>query len=111
MNEANKCKTAFDEMFCMSCKDAKKPLKRQIQLMPENKKFLRVKAICQSCKNQMFKSYKLDDLQKLKQKFDVVQLLQLYDCKNPPSKTPFFNQDEDSKKESKNKQLQFDLFT
>ena len=35
----------------------------------------------------------------------------LYDCKNPPLKTPFFNQAEDSKKESKNKQLQFDLFT
>jgi hypothetical protein len=110
LNESNKCKTAFDEIFCMTCKDAKKPLKKQIQLIPENKNFLKVKAACQICKKSMFKNYKLDDLQKIKREFDVVQVLELYDCKNPPLKTPFFDQAKDSKKECETEPFQPDLF-
>lgn len=98
INESSKCKTAFNEFFCMKCKEGKKPLKNQIQLLPENKHFLRVKAICQVCKNQMFKNYKLFNLQKIKQAFNLVEVLQLYDCKNPSVNTPFLNQTKDNKK-------------
>ncbi len=110
INESNKCKTAFDEIFCMTCKDAKKPLKKQIQLIPENRNFLRIKAICQTCKNSMFQNYKLDDLQKLKREFDVVQVLELYDCDNPPLKTTFFDQAKDGKKECEKNRILPDLF-
>jgi hypothetical protein len=99
MNKSNKCKTAFDEIFCTTCKDAKKPLQKQIKLMPENSSSIRVSALCQFCKKPMFQNYKLDDLQKLKREFDVVQVLELYDSDNPPLKTPFFDQAQDSKKE------------
>ena len=110
MNESNKCKTAFDEMFCMKCKEGKKPLQRQIQLIPENRIFLKTKSVCQTCKNQMFKNYKLDDLQKIKRIFDVVQVLELYDCKNPTVKTPFFDQAKDGKKECEKEPILPDLF-
>jgi hypothetical protein len=110
MNESNKCKTAFDEFFCMTCKETKKPFKKQIQLTPENTNFLRLKAICQDCKNPMFQNYKLDDLQKLKREFDVVEILELYDYKNPPLNTPFLNQAKDDKKECEKNQPLPDLF-
>ncbi|MCE3255719.1 MAG: Helix-turn-helix domain protein [Rickettsiaceae bacterium] len=110
MNESNKCKTAFDEIFCMKCKEGKRPLKRQIQLIPENRTFLKVKAVCQTCKNQMFKNYKLDDLQKVKRTFAVVEVLELYDYEIPPLKTPFFVQAKDDKKECEKEPIQPDLF-
>ncbi len=110
LNESNKCKTAFDEMFCMGCKEGKKPLKKQVQLIPENRSFLKVKTICQTCKNLMFKNYKLNDLQKIKQTFDVVGVLELYDCKTSPLKTPFFDQSKDGKKECEKDSIQLDLF-
>ena len=110
MNESNKCKTTFEQMFCFVCKEGRDPLKKQIQITPNNRKFLDVKAICQSCEQEMFQSYKLEDLQQLKRIFDVVQVLGLYDSKTSPSNTPFFDQAERGKKESEKDLIQLDLF-
>lgn len=86
MNERNKCRTQFDEMFCMSCKDAQPLLKKEIQL--EHKKhLLHASGHCRSCKTLMFKSYKLDDLPEIRRKFNVVHNLSLYDSDDSPSQT------------------------
>jgi hypothetical protein len=58
----------------------------------------------------MFQNYKLDDLQRIKREFDVVGVLELYDCDNPPLKTPFFDQAKDGKKECEKEPIQPDLF-
>ena len=110
LNEANKCKTKFEEIFCVKCKEGKPPLKKQIQINLLDQKFLKVKAICQTCKNEIHKSYKLSDLQTLKRIFDVVQVLQLSDSKNPSVKTPFIDQEISSGKECEKDPFQGDLF-
>lgn len=110
LNESNKCHLGFEEMFCMKCKEAKVPLKKQIQLEQFEQKFLKAKAVCQTCKTKMNKSYPLQDFQQLKRIFDVVQLLELYDSKTSPSNTPFLDQEKDDKKESEKEPIQGDFF-
>jgi len=110
MNELNKCKINFENFFCFKCQEGKSPLKKQIQILPIDQKFLRVKAICQTCKNVMHKPYKLDDLSQLRRIFTTVQLLELYDSAIPLVNTPFFDQDQTTKKEPENRPIQTDLF-
>ena len=86
MNKSNKCQTKFDQMFCMSCKDARNFYQNQITIEMKNN-FLAVKTICRTCKSTMNKSYKLDNFGELKRKFNMVEKLQLSDCKTPPLKT------------------------
>lgn len=111
LNESNKCKTEFHQLFCMKCKEGKIPLKKQIQLIPNDNKFLKLKAICQTCKNVMFKNYKLDDLQKIKQTFNAVQVLELYDSKNTSVNPPFLDQAKDGEKEHGQEEFQLELFS
>ena len=85
-NLKNKCKTSFDEMFCMSCKDARNIFKRNITMNQKNN-FLQVSGLCRSCKKPMFKNYKMDDFQKLKRTFHKVDVLELYDCDKSSCKT------------------------
>jgi hypothetical protein len=110
LNESNRCHLNFEEMFCMKCKEAKTPFKKQIQLEQFEQKFLKAKAVCQSCKTKMNKSYQLENFQQLKRVFDVVQLLELYDFKTPPSNTPFHDQEKDDQKESEKEPTQGDFF-
>ncbi len=110
MNEANKCQTDFHQIFCMKCQEPRNPLKKQIQIIPVEQKFIKVKAICQTCKSVMNKPYKLSDLAELKRIFKVVQVLQLYDCKNPTVNTPFIDQAKTPEKESQNSPIQLNLF-
>lgn len=86
MNERNRCQTAFDEMFCMSCKDAQLLYKRAIQLT-HKKHHLHAQGICRTCKTRMFTSYQLDDLPEIRRKFNVVHSLALYDSESSPSET------------------------
>ena len=58
----------------------------------------------------MFKNCKLDDLQKIKQTFNAVQVLELYDSKNTSANTPFVDQAKNSEKEYKQEEFQPDLF-
>jgi hypothetical protein len=111
LNESNKCITSFEEMFCVKCREPRNPLKKQIIIEQFEKKFLRVKAICQSCKTKMNKPYQLDNLQQLKRVFDVVQLLELCDSKTPTSNPPFLDQEKNPKKEPEKTSIQLDLFS
>jgi hypothetical protein len=110
LNESNKCSTNFEEMFCMKCKEPRNPLRKQIQIEQFEQKFLKVKALCQTCKTKMNKPYPLDELQQLKRIFDVVQVLELYDSKTPISNTPFLNQVKSAEKESEVISTQLELF-
>jgi len=105
MNTSNKCLTGFDQMFCMSCKDAKTFYKKQVSAELVNGG-LRVKAVCCDCKNKMNKGYGLDDLPKLQRLFHVVDVLQLYDSKQPSLNTHL----EASQETHSNESAQTELF-
>jgi hypothetical protein len=109
LNQSQKRPTKFDQMLCMSCKDAKVPFKKQICLEHANK-LLKAKAVCRDCKKKMNRNYKLDDLPKLRKIFCVVDVLELYDSSNPSLKTHFLNQGEDRKNEPDNEPIQRDFF-
>lgn len=108
-NSKNKCKTAFDEMFCMKCKDARNLFQRKAAIKPKAKNLF-VSGHCRECKTVMFKSYKMNDLPKLKRTFLVVGVLELYDCKVPPCKTHLQAHDVTPLNESLNPSNQRDLF-
>lgn len=111
LNESNKCSTSFEKMFCVKCREPRNALKKQIIIEQFEQKFLKVKAICQTCKTKMNKPYKLDNLQQLKRVFNVVQLLELYDSKTPTPNPPFFDQKKNPKKESEEISVQLELFS
>ena len=104
-NQANKCKTAFDEFYCMACQDARPVYQNQI-VANQKAAFLQVQAACRECKSRMFKNYKLADFSKLKRQFKLVDVSQLYDCANSTGKTHIPSQVESVTSES----LQGDLF-
>jgi hypothetical protein len=86
MNERNKCKTQFDEMFCMGCKDAKPFYQKRIALAQKENR-VHAKSICRTCHSAMYKSYKLDDVPAIQRAFHVVHDLALYDSTSSPSQT------------------------
>ena len=104
-NQANKCKTAFDEFFCMACQDARSILRNEIAI-EQKSQFLKVQGICRTCKGKMFKNYKLLDFAELRKRFQLVDVSQLYDCSSPTDKTHIPSQEESLPSES----LQGDLF-
>lgn len=92
LNKTNKCKTEFQHIFCLKCKEGKDPYRKQVQLKQKDS-FIVVKAQCQSCKSIMYKSYKFDDLPKLKLNFHMVDVLELYDSKYATVKTHLNDQE------------------
>ena len=104
-NQANKCKTTFDEFYCMACQDARPVYQSRISAN-QKAAFLQVQAVCRECKSRMFKNYKLADFSKLKRQFKLVDVSQLYDCANSTGKTHIPSQVESVTSES----LQGDLF-
>ena len=109
LNQSQKRPTKFEQMLCMRCRDAKDPFRKQICL-DYSDKLLKAKAVCRDCKSKMIRNYKIDDLPQLRKIFDLVDVLELYDSKNPSLKTHFLNQDEDGKGEPDNKPIQGELF-
>lgn len=85
-NSKNKCKTAFDQMFCMKCQDARPVYKGQITIK-HKAGFMQLSGLCRTCKSTMNKSYKIDDLPEIRRTYHTVDVLELYDCENPASKT------------------------
>lgn len=85
-NTASKCLTAFAEMFCMKCKDARPVFQRQIAIEQANR-CIKAKGQCRNCKTSMNKSYALADLPKLRTTFHVGDVLELYDCRDSPLNT------------------------
>lgn len=110
LNGSRKRSGSFETIFCMSCKEQKSPLQKQITIEQFEQKFLRVKARCSGCKKPINKSYPLDELQQLKRIFDVVQVLELYDSTTPTSKTPLFDQEKSGAKECEKYSIQPDFF-
>jgi len=104
-NNANKCKTAFDEIYCMGCQDAR-PLFRNKIAVEQKSQFLKVQGACRECKKPMFKNYKLSDFPALRQKFTLVGVLELYDFEAPTNKTHIHAQEPNITNES----IQGELF-
>ncbi|MBL0320176.1 MAG: hypothetical protein IPP74_12945 [Alphaproteobacteria bacterium] len=104
-NQMNKCSTAYEQFYCFKCRDARNPYKKQVQLEFRNLS-LQLKAVCRDCKSPMNKGYKLDDLQKLKSLFYVVDVLELYDSTSPTVNAHFHAPNEMHQSES----VQLELF-
>ena len=104
-NNANKCKTAFDEMYCMGCQDARSIFQNKITAK-QKAKFLQVQAMCRTCKKRMFKNYKLSDLPALRKKFTLVDVSQLYDFEVSTDKTHIHAREQNTASES----MQGELF-
>ena len=85
-NTKRKCKTDFDQFFCMKCQDASYLFQNKIAL-EQNKQVLKGQAVCRSCKGRMYRNYSLDDIGELKATFKVVGVLELYDCTGDSDKT------------------------
>lgn len=85
-NSKSKCKTSFDQMYCMKCQDARPVFQKKIAIEHKDR-FLKACGHCRVCKTKMFKSYKMSDFQELKRIFHAVDVSQLYDCLKPTDKT------------------------
>lgn len=108
-NSKNKCKTAFNEMFCFKCQDARPIFQRKVTV--EHKaKALFVSGQCRECKTTMFKTYKMDNLPVIKRTFQLVEVLELYDCAVSLCKTHIQAQAITQLSESLNPSKQGDLF-
>ncbi len=53
-NDNNKCKTQFDEIYCMKCRDACSVFQNNITVQHKNNG-LHVNGQCRNCKTSMFK--------------------------------------------------------
>jgi hypothetical protein len=106
MNQSSKCKTEFSEMFCMKCREARPVYQKQIVLEQVNKS-VRAKGHCRSCKTVMNKTYKLDDVPRLRTTFRVGEVLELYDCETSPVNTHL----QGRLKMTTSEPLQWELFT
>jgi hypothetical protein len=89
-NDKGKCPTNFDQMYCCKCKLAR-PIFRKAIKFEQKPNGLFVQAQCRQCKSVMSQNYKLTDFQKLKRTFNVVDVLELYDCEQPTIKTHIYD--------------------
>ena len=85
-NTENKCTTEFDQLFCMACKDARYVFQKKI-IVDQKNSLLKVSGLCRECKTTMFQNYKLDDISRLRKIFELVEVLELYDCEHTSDKT------------------------
>lgn len=77
-NDTNKCKTAFNEMYCMRCQDARLIFRNEI-FAQHKLQFIKAQGVCRECKTRMFKNYKLTDISALRHKFKLIDVLELCD--------------------------------
>ena len=85
-NTESKCVTEFDQLFCMSCKDARYVFQKKI-VVEHKDSLLKVSGLCKQCKTSMFQNYKLEDFPRLRKIFELVEVLELYDCEAASEKT------------------------
>lgn len=85
-NTENKCTTEFDQLFCMACKDARYVFQKKI-IVEQKNKLLKVSGLCRKCKTTMFQNYKMSDFSQLRKTFELVGVLELYDCERGSDKT------------------------
>ena len=106
LNKAQKCQTAFDQMFCLKCRDAK-PFYRQRIYLEQARQYVRAKALCRSCRSIMNKTYKMDDIPKLRACSCVGGVLELYDGEDSPVNAHLSTH----RKTPVSEPIQLDLFT
>lgn len=104
-NTANKCETAFDEMYCMGCQDSRPIFQNRIAIEQEAHS-LKVRGKCRECKGKMAQNYKFHYFAQLRKKFKVVDVVELYDAVTPTDKTHIHAHTKDEQSES----LQGELF-
>lgn len=85
-NNKGKCKTDFDQFFCMKCQDACHVFQNKI-VVEQKAQVLRGQAVCRTCKTRMFKTYSLNVVGELKERFKLVGVSELYDCADTSDKT------------------------
>jgi len=85
-NTKNKCTTEFDQLFCMTCQDARPVFQKRI-VVEQKRQFLKVSGRCRQCKTTMFKSYKMEAFPELRRGFVLVDVLELYDFEVSSDKT------------------------
>jgi hypothetical protein len=92
-NDASKCPTEFGQIYCFKCKDARHIFRNLISVKPKPN-FLEVQAVCRECKARMLQSYKLCSFPRLRNKFTLVDLSELYDLSVSSYKTHIGVQEE-----------------
>ncbi|MCT4574879.1 MAG: helix-turn-helix domain-containing protein [Alphaproteobacteria bacterium] len=83
-NSKSKKPTEFNEMFCLSCKEARTAYKREVKLEQQSKMIV-AWALCSECKTKMRKPYKIEAFSDLKKNFTLVDELRLCDSKKASS--------------------------
>lgn len=84
-NIQNQHHTNFNEMFCLKCREVRRPKANQIQIYNDGQTpFIKASAICPTCKTLMNKAYKLTDLSALKRDFHIVERLSISDSVECP---------------------------
>ena len=106
LNNSRKLDMAFEEFYCLHCKQVHKPYKNTIAV-EQNGPFIKAKALCPSTQKIMNKSYKLTDYPELKKFFHPTDAMGLYDSLNPASNTHNLNNPTKGQNESL-KQGEFD---
>jgi len=98
-NDQNKCSTAFDQFYCMKCRDAR-PLFRNLIAVEQNSNFIKAQGLCRICKTRMFKSYRLDAFPEMQKTFKLVEVSELYDFSTATDNTHLETQEKMPKSES-----------
>lgn len=104
-NNRHKCSTTFEQMYCLKCREAKPPFQKRIALQQVQRTVM-AKALCQTCKTIMNKSYSLDAIPNLRSQFRVGDVSQLYDNEACPVNTHM----QDSTPKQASELLQWELF-
>lgn len=103
-NEMNKCALEFGQFYCVKCKEGKKPYQGKITVEQRSKNLV-AKAVCQTCKSRMNKPFKLDDIPRIREDFNVSDVLELYDSDTSPSNTHLAAQNIKQKNEPRQQEL------
>lgn len=98
-NERNRCQVSLDQIYCMRCKQPSHVFRNTIEVTQE-KNFIRVKALCRTCKSIMNKSVKLDDFSIIKKTFKMGDISELRDCIDPTDKNHIVNHPKPCSEES-----------
>jgi hypothetical protein len=87
-NDKHKCPTAFDEMYCLKCKDARNALHGRVRVEQRGHAIM-LSALCRTCRTLMFKGCKWEDLSAVQRTFNVADVLELFDDAGATSRLTF----------------------
>lgn len=73
---------AFDEFLCVRCKRGQIPNDRKITIKEDQ--IIMASGICPNCKKNINRTYKIGDLERLRETFAIGEKLCINDSDNPP---------------------------